>query len=186
MQTSRKDCEGMEMYCYVLFVQAGRERKVEQFLRKLLDIHVFVPFVPSYERLFKISGTVKKELKALFPGYVFIESEVLEQEFLKIIGDLIHISNNIISILRYSDTEIAMRESERRVLFNLWNPEHCIAASIGIIEGDKIHITKGPLKGYESRVRKINRHKRQAWIELEFMGDIRLVAVPLEIIGKVV
>jgi transcriptional antiterminator NusG len=51
--------------------------------------------------------------------------------------------------------------------------------------GDKIHITDGPLKGRESIVRKVNRHKRLAWIEIKFMGEARLVSVALEIVDKI-
>lgn len=173
------------MYWYVLFVRTGREQKVEKLLKKRLGTDVFVPFVPLYERLFKISETVKKELKPLFPSYVFIESEVSDQEFLKIRSTLIYISSDILRILRYGNTEIAMRESEKRMLLSLCNDDHCIESSSGIIVGDRIHVTDGPLKGWESMVRKVNRHKRQAWIEIEFMGDIRLVSIALEIVEKV-
>lgn len=173
------------MYWYVFFVRTGREQKVEQFLRERLDIDMFMPFVPLQECLFKINGTVKKELKPLFPSYVFIESEISSQEFIKRTRTLIYASRDIICILRYSDTEIVMRESEKQVLLSLCNDDHCIESSSGIKEGNRIHITDGPLKGWESIVKKVNRHKRQAWIEIEFMGSIRLVSVSLEIVDKI-
>ena len=173
------------MYWYVLFTRTGREEKVEQLLKERLDTDVFVPFVPLHERLFKISGTIKKELKPLFPSYVFIESEVSSQEFMKRINALIHISHDIVHTLRYSDTEIAMRESEKRMMLSLCNDDHCIESSSGIIEGDRIYITDEPLKGWESIIKKVNRHKRQAWIEIEFIGEMRLVSVALEIVEKV-
>lgn len=56
---------------------------------------------------------------------------------------------------------------------------------VSLMVGDRIQILDGSLKGLESIVRKVNRHKRQAWIEIEFMGDIRLVSVALEIVEKV-
>lgn len=121
----------------------------------------------------------------MFPGYVFIESEVTSQEFIKEMNTLINTSCDIICILRYTDTEIAMRESEKIMLLSLCNNIHCIESSNGIIEGDNIKIIDGPLKGWESMIKKVNRHKRQAWIEIEFMGDIRLVSVALEIVERV-
>lgn len=169
----------------MLFVQTGREHKVEQFLKERLDSEIFTPFVPLQEILFKIAETVKKELKPLFPGYVFIESKLNSQEFINRINTLVYPSHNIVSLLRYSDTEIAMRESERQMLLSLCNDDHCIESSSGIKVGNRIHITDGPLKGLESIVGKINRHKRQAWIGIEFMGDIRLVRVALEIVDKI-
>jgi len=165
------------MYWYVLFIQTGREHKVEQLLKKQLESEVFIPFVPLQEILFKKDGTVKKELQPLFPGYVFVESELNSQEFTKRTSTLIFASSGVISLLRYSDTEIAMKESERQMLLSLCNDGHCIESSSGIIDGDRILITNGPLKGWESIVKKVNRHKRQAWVEIEFMGDVRLVSV---------
>ena len=68
------------------------------------------------------------------------------------------------------------------MLLSLCNDSHCIESSSGIIEGDKIHVTDGPLKGYESIIKRVNRHKRQAVIEIEFIGDRRQVSVPLEVV----
>lgn len=172
------------MNWYVLFVQTGKEYKVEKFLTKCLDSNVFSPFVPMHEKLYKISGTIRKEVKPLFPGYVFIESEIPDQDFIKYIRNMIFASSDIISMLKYSNTEIAMRASEMFMLISLSNADHCIKSSSGVIEGDRINIIDGPLKGWESKVRKINRHKRQVWIEIEFMGDIRLVCVALEVVKK--
>ncbi|MCX8131317.1 MAG: antiterminator LoaP [Clostridia bacterium] len=173
------------MYWYILHVQTGREYNVEELLRKRLDSNIFMPFIPLQESLFKIAGTVKKELKPLFPGYVFVESELSEQEFMKRTSNLIYATHIIIRLLRYSDTEIALRECERQMLLCLSNDKYCIEPSSGIIKGDKIYITDGPLRGWESIVKKVNRHKRQASIEIEFMGSLRLVSVSLEIMDKV-
>lgn len=173
------------MYWYVLFVKSGRERNVERYLKKELKADISTPFIPLQEVLFKRSGSVKKEIRLLFPGYVFIESILSGNEFLEEINYLIDRSSDIISLLKYSDTEIAMRESERQRLLSLCNNNYCIEASYGIIEGDKILIFDGPLKGMESLVKKINRHRREALIEIEIMGDVRLVTVALEVVGKV-
>ncbi|TYQ17903.1 UNVERIFIED_CONTAM: transcriptional antiterminator NusG [Acetivibrio alkalicellulosi] len=173
------------MYWYVIFVQTGREYRVEEILRGQLDSEVFTPFVPLQEMIFRKGGTIKKELKPLFPGYVFVESKLISQEFIKWTNTIIYTSHVIVSLLRYSDEEIAMRESERQMLLSLCNDEHCIEVSRGIIEGDKIYITDGPLKGHESIIKKLNRHRRKAWIEIEFMGDVRLVSMALEIVEKI-
>ncbi len=173
------------MYWYVLFVKAGKERKVEQYLKKQLNAEAGIPFIPLQEILFRRSREEKKELRHLFPGYVFIESILSGQEFIKVINPLIYKLSDIINLLKYSDSEIAMKEAERQMLLNLSNNDHCIETSYGIIEGDKIHISSGPLKGKESVVKKLNRHKREALIEIEIMGDVRLISVALEIVDKV-
>ncbi|SHJ86046.1 transcriptional antiterminator NusG [Clostridium cavendishii DSM 21758] len=173
------------MNWYILFVRSGKENKVMNLLRNWLDKEILRPFIPSKQKLFKTSGFVKREINPLFPGYVFIESEITEIEFIKNINKFIYASSDIIRILKYSDTEIAMRENEKNILLRLCNDDYCIGISKGIKCKDEIHIIDGPLKGCESIVKKINRHKRQAWIEMEFMGDVRVMIVALEILEKI-
>jgi transcriptional antiterminator NusG len=50
--------------------------------------------------------------------------------------------------------------------------------------GDTIRITSGALMGFESRIKKINRHKREAVVELQIMGAKREVSLMLEILVK--
>lgn len=142
------------MYRYVLFVKAGKERKVEQYLEKQLNPEVSIPFIPLQETLFRRSGIIKREIRFLFPGYVFIESILSDQQFMQDISPVINRYSDIIGLLKYSETEISMKESEKNMLITLCDNEYCIGASFGVIEGDKIHITEGPLKGLESIVKK--------------------------------
>jgi len=172
------------MYWYVLFVRTGSEYKVEQFLKVVMDTDLYMPFIPLYERIFKFPEKTIKKLKPLFPGYVFIESEVSDCEFIKTINPIVYASCDIANVLKYSNTQFAIRKSEKQMLMSLCNEDYNIESSRGIIEGDQIHIIDGPLKGMESIVKKIDRHKKQAWIELEFISDKRLVGVALEIIEK--
>lgn len=173
------------MFWYVFYVRIGSEFQVEQLLKKRLDVDVFRPFVPIHEMLFKSAGTIKKETKPLFRGYVFIESELPALEFIKRTSTLIYSTSSIIRLLRYSDMEIAVRESERQMLMSLCNDDYCIELSSGIAEKDRILITQGPLKGRESIVSKVDRHKRQAYVEVEFMGATRLISVALQIVKKI-
>ncbi|AOK88949.1 antitermination protein NusG [Paenibacillus polymyxa] len=173
------------MSWYVFFVRTGREEQVKQLINEWLDSEVYKPFIPLQERLFKVAGIVKKEWAPLFPSYVFIESNLPDLQFVTSTNSMICTSSDIIRLLRYSKFEASMRDSEKQMLESLCNDSYCIESSTGIIEGDNIRILDGPLKGRGSIVKKIDRHKRQAVIQLEFMGDIRLVRVALEIISKV-
>ena len=173
------------MYWYVLFVRSGREEKVERLLKSRLDKDLFYPFVPLHERIFKKAGVLSKEIKPLFPSYLFIESEIPGHEFVKMTSQLISSIKDIVRLVKYSNTEISLRESERLMLLSLSNSNRCIELSCGVIEGDKVRIVEGPLKGQESIIKKINRHKRQAWIEIKFIGDIQMVNLALDIVEKV-
>lgn len=57
--------------------------------------------------------------------------------------------------------------------------------SQGMIIGDKVVILSGPLKGMESTIQRIDRHKRKAWLNLEMFGRQQLVEVGVEIVKKV-
>lgn len=172
------------MKWYVLFVRTGREERVKRFLENKLDHENITPFIPLHEIIFKRKDFYKIETKLLFPGYLFIESELSDFEFVRKLTPILYYQSDVIRLLRYSQSEIAMRDSEVQMLLDLYNGDYCIGMSKGIIVGDQIIVTDGPLKGRESIVRKIDRHKREAKIEMMFMGEPRLITVGLEIIKK--
>lgn len=185
-KSQQKIVMGQSMYWYILFIKTGREEKAEQLLKKQLDSNIFMPFIPMLQTIFKNSGRIRKDLKPLFPGYVFLESEVSSLEIIKNIRKIISASRDIIRFLQYEDTgDIAMREHEKNTLLRLCNADRYVESSNGIIIGTRIYIKEGPLMGMESIIRKIDRHKRQAIIELDFMGAVRQICVALEIIEKI-
>lgn len=53
---------------------------------------------------------------------------------------------------------------------------------IGTGPGSKIVVYKGPLKGREGLIIKVNRHKRIAWIRVPFMGSERVIQMPLSVV----
>lgn len=56
--------------------------------------------------------------------------------------------------------------------------------SSGIIENDRVQILSGPLMGMEGNIRRIDRHKRIAYMEIEMFGRTVEMKVGLEIIRK--
>ena len=118
----------------------------------------------------------------LFPGYVFIESKLSSQKLIDRININISASRDILAFFNYPDTnEIAIREHEKAELLDLFNDNHCIELSNGIKVDRNIYIQEGPLKGKESILKKVDRHKRQAYIELHFMGITRQITVGLNV-----
>lgn len=151
-----------------------------------MDKEESIAFVPQIELIFKNSEFIRKQLKPMFPGYVFTESIVDEIEFITYISKIVRFSKCIFYILGKDDLNyMKLSEDEKDFLLGFCDDEFIVEDSIGFIEGDKIFVTSGPLKGRESVIKKIDRHKRRAEIELEFMGDLRRVNVALEIIEKV-
>jgi len=172
--------------CFVLLVKIGYEEKVAQILKSKLEPSLFLPFIPSKEILFRRNGITSKINEICFRGYIFIESEHCIDEFIIRICPFIRMINEIYKIVNYGDKQdIAMRENERTMLKGLYGSNYCIKGSVGFIESDRIRIIEGALMGIESIIKKINRHKREAIIEIEFMGGLRQITVGLEIVEKI-
>ena len=173
-------------YWYIFWVLTGREKQVKKRIMDRLYGKDIVPFIPLLETLFKRAGKVKKELNIMFPGYVFIESDLDSKEFRRRTLQIIRKSKDIIGILNYGNSDdIAVREDERTALLHLCNDNHCIEASMGFIEGDRFYIESGPMVGMESIIKNINKKKMVASFELEFMGNITRFTVGLELLKKI-
>jgi len=174
----------------ILFAKTGAEERLLRVLKENLDSDEYLPFLPIRETPRRSRGVIYKEHKLLFPGYIFIqtknEADSIAEKLESAIADIIE-RKDIYSILHYGDNkrDVAVRDKERLYWERLLNPDFCVTGSVGIIEGDRIRITSGALVGMESQIKKIDRHKREAIIEMEMMGAIRDVRVMLEVIEKI-
>lgn len=170
----------MEMY--VLQVPGGRECAARDLLVKLLGDRVRECFVPLCEVMRRRGGEWRREAQRLFPGYVFVTTDDiagLAQSlrelpfFAKVIGG-------------HDEVYVALLPEEVAWLQALTNVEsHTVELSSGVIEGDEVKIWKGPLKGQEARIKKIDRHKRLAFVEMHMFGRTKVIKVGLEIVSKV-
>ena len=96
---------------YVLFVRSNTEKRVisdiDDFSKanKLTyEVQAFVPESEYYYRNKKYREMGKLYRKRpLFPGYVFIETNMDSQEFMKVFAHYIRNSADIIKLLRYGD-----------------------------------------------------------------------------------
>ena len=59
-----------------------------------------------------------------------------------------------------------------------------VGFSNGVMEGDEIVILNGPLMHQAGLVKKVDRHKRLAYLEMEMLGRKKTVKVGLEIVQK--
>ncbi|NSW92009.1 MAG: antiterminator LoaP [Firmicutes bacterium] len=171
---------------FVFFVQTGREQTACDFLNKLFDRTESIAFIPQVQLIFKNSKIIRKELKPMFPGYVFTDSELDERTFITQASRFARFSKCIFKLL-YNESIDYMKvaEDEKNFLLSLCDDRYVAEESKGFIIGDKIFVTSGPLQCREGIIRKIDRHKRHAEIEMTFLGDKRRVSVSLEIVSKI-
>jgi transcriptional antiterminator NusG len=175
----------MNNWC-ILFVKTSAEEKIIETLKSLLDLSAILPFIITKEKYFRKSGSRFIRKCICFPGYLFIKTNLPVEEVLRSIREIRKHTKLIYRILSYTDTkDIFIREHELSMLKIFCDETACIKNSTGIIIGDKIQIKSGPLIGKESMIKKIDRHGRNATIELHLLGAIRNVTVALEIMAKI-
>ena len=171
---------------FVFFVQTGKEEIVCDYLNKMSSNKGSIEFIPRIQLICKNSKQVRKELKPMFPGYVFYKTKVDAESFVSQIMPLARKFKHIINLLgRENINYMSLCEEEKNFLIKFCDNQHVVCESLGFIKGDRILVTSGPLKGIENVIKRINRHKRRAEIEWEFLGDVRRITVSLEIVKKV-
>lgn len=112
----------------------------------------------TYDRMRQYEGKWHLERHLLFPEYVILESGN-EEFLLEELGKC----RDFVKGERYL---IRFGIEEEKILRNLCGKEHHLEMSRGIICEGNAQVTDGPLKGMENRIRRIDRHKRLAKIEI--------------------
>lgn len=165
---------------YVLYVQGGKEKRLLSFLKEH-DMQAFTPFI---ERLQKKEGKFSLVESPMFPNYIFVKSTLNQKEFNERLYVLRQLKKGIVKQLvhDYEGTS-ALQPKEQRLLECLMDETYTVRHSIGIIEGDAVIIIDGPLKGIESEILKIDRHKRIAYLGHEMLG--KPIKISLEIVKKI-
>lgn len=166
---------------YVIQVRSRQEEKIKKSCEMLISNDILIDcFIPKNKRLKKFAGKWFEVEETLFPGYVFLVSEYPDELYLELkkIPDLTKMLGKI-------DNEIfPLYDEEVEFLKSFSNEDYVVEMSIGLIENDVVKIKSGPLQGKEGIIKRIDRHKRIANIEVELFGKITQAKVGLEIISK--
>lgn len=169
------------MPMYVIQVAGGREAHAKSLIERTMPELVSECFVPRREMLRRVGGEWVRLTERLFPGYLFVTT-----------GDILGVSEALRRIpaftrlLGKSDERIIpLSQDEVAWLTALMEPlEKVVELSVGVIEGDKVMIIDGPLKGHEALISKIDRHKRCACLDMRMFGRTKTIKVALEIVRK--
>lgn len=165
---------------YVIQVCAGTEEQIRLLCEKRIPPEIMERcFVPYYERMRRYHGQWNKERKKLLPGYVFLVSEQAEALFFS----LKHVPG-LTKLIGTGNEIVPLSNAEITLLRRLGNDTELVEMSEGIIKGDKTIIIDGPLMGMEGFIKRIDRHKRVAYLEIEMMGRLVETQVGLEIVTK--
>ena len=163
---------------YVIWTSTGLEGKALDAVQEMRCQNR--SFIPRRAIQMKKNGTWVRVEKPLFPGYFFVDSDDVE-----ILADEVRKIEGFNQILTTEKTFFPLEEKDARFVDKLYNNMNGLFdCSEGIIEGDRIIVTSGPLIGMEGSIRKIDRHKRLAYLEFTMFDQTVTAAVGLEIVEK--
>lgn len=176
------ECDrGLYSDWYVLFVQSGKEEFLAKRCQSLFsDDLIARVFVPRYQTLMQLNSVWVITEHVLFPGYLFIETRDIE----KVHQELRKIPYFKRLLGKDGEKTRSILSTEKERLHRLMNADDVIEASFGYKDGEIVEITKGALVGHEKEIKRIDRHKRIATVELDLLGRSMKMKLGLELGNK--
>lgn len=165
---------------YVIYTKTGEEIRVKKFIDLLIDKNKIKTLIPRRLITERKNKQLKKKMKYLFPGYLFVKTDMCNELYYEIL--------NIPYFLKFLKDDLEpteVYEDEIRIILNLMGDSELIGYSTGVKVGSKIRIVDGPLKGYEGLIEKINKRKERAKVRLSISGNANFVDLGLHIIENI-
>ena len=164
---------------YVIQTQTGREDYVLRLIeRNVVEECYQELFIPRICKMKRVRGEWRERTEPLVPGYLFVitnQVELLSAE-LRSVPALTRLLGN-------GDLFTPLSDAEVRTIDLFTEGKHrLVGMSEGVVEGDDIVITSGPLLGQRALIKRIDRHRRLAYVEIEFMGRRKEVSLGLEVV----
>ena len=165
---------------YVIQTMSGQEEACMELCRKRLGEGNCELFVPRYiaKRHYQ-KGWHDKEL-VLFPGYFFADTGE--------IGKIVETVRGIPQFSRVlkSAGEVApVTREEQAFLEDLMDEDHVVRHSEGFLVGDQVYIMDGPLRNWRGRIRKVDRHRRIAYLDVDLFGRMTPMEVGFSAVARV-
>lgn len=160
-------------------VAPGQERSNAERIKGISDPELVRDcFSLCYQILKKREGVWHLVTETMFPGYLFVASDDIEavQESLKRSTAFAH-------FLGADKRVFTLRPEEAAFVRDFGGADHVVGLSRGVIEQGHTVIEEGPLRGHAENIKKIDRHKRMAYLDIGLL-DQGQVRVGLEITRK--
>ena len=165
---------------YVVQCISGREESAIEKCRNALDSKlepkIFSPICQFQKRYEGLWHTIEQ---IAFPGYILIESSQPAE-----LEKLLQRISGVVVPVRIGGGFFPMREEEEAFLREMLDERDCIRFSVGYLVDGTLVVSRGPLKEKGNFVRRIDRHKRIAELELSLLGEKKRVKIGLEVKAK--
>ena len=148
---------------YILFALAEKQEQVCNVIRNQ-GLHAFLPMMEYYRRDRKAI-----EVKPMFPGYIFVRTQMQQQDFDQMLFSLGDQKHGLIRQLK-REGSTAMRKSEIEFFRQLLTEDGISKMSYGYLQNKKAVITEGAIRPFQDKIVKVDRHNKIAWLDFEFMN----------------
>lgn len=166
---------------YVLYVLDKDAYDILDFFDRQKDIDAFIPRI---EKFMNRKGVKGYEIFPMFPNSIFFKTSLAKSTIERKVRLWRKDISSFVTSLSYDDMEtVQLKKNEQEYLEGVLDDDYTMRHSIGIIKDDQLIIVEGPLSGKENIVKKIDRHKRLAFLDVDLLG--KLIKVPLEITQRI-
>lgn len=153
------------MQTNVIFIPKGNTEYAKEVLEATETLTPFYSriWIPKKNTYWRKDGQFELIRETLFPSYLFIDTE----DFANLHSALQDYSYSFSKFLLGSKDEMALRTvtDEELAWINAISGERI--SEVEYIE-KKVHFINGPMIGMDGFVKKVDRHKRQLMLEIEF------------------
>lgn len=166
---------------YVVQVLGGKEEATCRLIERIVDQEVLQEcFTPRYETQRKVRGMWVNARNVLFPGYVIAVTEDVDR-----LKRELRAVPEFTKLLSMGEAFIPLSEQDQAWIGAFTSPgERTVPMSEGVIEGDRVIVTSGPLKQHEGWIRSVNRRKGLAFLEFQMFGRTIQTKVGLAILAR--
>ncbi len=169
---------------YVIQVVASSENDIKKMIESRVKQETLNEcYVPMRRMKKKFHGRWNVVEEVLFPGYVFIDTDMCEKFFFemkKVKRFTKMLSDEEGMPLELGLEDLKILDCLRGVNDN--KDKDIVEISNVFVEDQNVTIKDGPLKGLEGKIKKFDLHKRIAIVEMEFFGEVRKVHLGIDII----
>ncbi|MBR1571739.1 MAG: hypothetical protein IJ655_03260 [Lachnospiraceae bacterium] len=160
---------------YVIQTYSGSEHDVCTWINTYVDQSLFERcFVPLYEDVWRKDGIGHINVKKLFPGYVFVETDNINAVYVKL-KELPKMTSVLSMDGDKGDFLTPIYSEEEEFLNTILSGGILRVSYVEINKNRKIKNIIGPLEYFRNNIIKMDVPHRRAIVELEMMGEIRTI-----------
>lgn len=172
------------MSWYAICVKTGYEDDFCRYTDIIRDQRYaeieYTLLVPKRKIFERKQGIWREVVKTMFPGYVLLETDLIQDFFL-------HSRNSphVIRFLRENSHFLEVKKDEIEQILRLADYQGLIEISKAFVENERVRITEGPLLGREGIIKKIDKRKGRAKVKFTINQKVFLIDLGIEFMKKI-